>query len=117
MLYEMTGTVKLVQDLVTFPSGFTKRTFVLNPEGEKFPKDVAMSFTKERCSILDSVKPGERVKVTFGINGREWNGKYFVDLDAFKLEKMDESGSTEIEPDFPADVGVPVVDQSDDMPF
>lgn len=119
MLYEMTGTIKLINDMMSFPSGFTKRQFVLTSEDDRFPQDIAMAFTKDRCAILDNVKPGERVKVTFGLRGREWNGKYFVDVDALKLEKLDETGgSDESDSDFPVDNGVPVNDADDGaMPF
>ena len=92
MLYEMNGTIKLISDMQTFPSGFTKRQFVVTTEGDRYPQDIAMSFKKERCAVLDNFKAGERVKATFGLSGREWNGKYYVDIDAIKLESLDAAG-------------------------
>lgn len=114
MLYEMTGTIKVVKDVQTFASGFTKREFVLTREDERFNPDVALSFTKDRCALLDTVQPGERVKVSFAINCREYNGRYYTDLSALKLEKLDGATDSAAGSDFVADE-VPVDDGA--MPF
>jgi len=91
--YEMVGTVKVIFEPMTFPSGFTKREFVLTLEDD-YPQDIKYTCTKERCSILDHVAAGERVKVVFRIRGKEYKERYFVDLDAFKVEKLDGDGSS-----------------------
>lgn len=83
--YEMVGTVKVVMDEMTFPSGFSKREFVVTSEGDRFPQDIKFECLKERASLLDNVKAGQRVNVTFDIQGREYNGKYFVNLVAWKI--------------------------------
>lgn len=118
MLYEMTGTIKLINDMMSFPSGFTKRQFVITSEEDRFPQDIAMSFTKERCAILDNHKPGERVKVTFGLRGREWQGKYFVDIDAIKMESLD-AAAADGDAGMVSDVDIvdPAPGDLDDMPF
>ena len=117
MLYEMTGVVKVIGDIQTFASGFTKRELVITTDEERFPKDVAFAFTKDRCALLDTVTLGERLKITFGINGREYNGKYYVNLDGIKFEKIDVAGG-EGDGDMPVDVGVPLASAADDeMPF
>ena len=83
--YEMVGTVKVVMDEMTFPSGFSKREFVVTSEGDRFPQDIKFECLKDRASLLDNVKAGQRVNVTFDIQGREYNGKYFVNLVAWKI--------------------------------
>lgn len=119
MLYEMTGTIKLINEMMSFPSGFTKRQFVLTTEDDRFPQDIAMAVTKDRCALLDNFKPGERAKVTFGLRGREWQGKYFVDVDAIKIESLD-AGAAAGDGDggMVADVDIPPSSaELDDMPF
>lgn len=119
MLYEMNGTIKLINEMMSFPSGFTKRQFVVTSEEDRYPQDLAMSFTKERCALLDNFKPGERVKVTFGLRGREWNGKYFVDIDALKLESLDAAGGGQDGGGDAAAADIDIPPQLDDteMPF
>lgn len=118
MAYEFIGTVKIMKPKQTFASGFEKREIVVTSEGERFPQDVAFSFAKDRMALLDTVKEGDRVKITFDISGREYNGRHFVDLRGWKLEKPDAAATAG--GDAPAPEPVPVnpmdVDVGD-MPF
>jgi len=56
---------------------------------EEYPQDIKLTLTKERAKLLDVLKTGERVKVSFGIRGNEYNERYYVDLNAFKVEQLD----------------------------
>ena len=89
--YEMNGTVKRVMDQQTLAKGFTKRDFVLKTD-EDYPQEVPFECIKDRCSLLDGVKEGDRVNVSFNIRGREYNGRYFVNLQAWRIRKAEESG-------------------------
>ncbi len=93
--YEMSGKVEKIMEVQAFNSGFTKREFVLLVD-DRFPQHVKFQFVKEKCALLDNVKPGDEVKVTFSVNGREWQDKYFVDLQAFRLEKISEGREVEV---------------------
>ncbi len=123
--YDYTGVVEEVMPIQTFSSGFTKRDLIVGNDVDstsKYPNPVKFSFKKDNCSLLDSVKKGQRVKVHFVVDGRKWDGpkgiQYFVDLTALKLEVLNGDGSSTepvpepAEPDFPADAN-----DVDDMPF
>ena len=94
MSYEMTGTVKKVMDLMTFPSGFSTRVFVVETQGGIYPDLVCFSCLKDNTKLLDSVQAGDNVKATFAIRGREYQGRYFNDIVCFKLEKVNADGSS-----------------------
>ena len=114
--YEMTGTVKIIKDTMTFPSGFTKREFVITTEDERFPQPIQFSCLKDRTALLDNIKVGERVKVSFDIRGREYNERHFVDLTAFKIEPLDGAAGEEMPPeDVFADE--PPMGDGDSIPF
>ncbi len=83
--YDMEGTVKLIEELKTFPSGFSKREFVLTTEGDRFPQEIKFECVKDRTALLDKLSEGQKVKVSFDIQGREYNGRYFVNLNAWKI--------------------------------
>jgi len=87
MAYEMTGKIKKIFDQQDFPSGFYKREFVVTTD-EKFPQEVKLSCLKDKVAALDNFKEGDTVQVSFNVNGREWNEKYFVDLTAWKIEAV-----------------------------
>jgi hypothetical protein len=87
--YEMTGKVKVVMDEVTFPSGFNKREFVVTSEDDRYPQDIKFECVKERTAMLSNLKEGQRVKVSFDLRGNEYNGRYFVNLSAWRVEAGD----------------------------
>lgn len=89
MAYELTGTIKLIQEPQTFSSGFTKREVVVTVEEGKYPQDINLEFLQEKVGLLDTVAAGQKVKVAFDIRGREYNGRYFNNLVGWKLEPAD----------------------------
>jgi len=91
--YELVGIIKVINDEQTFPSGFSKREFVVTSE-EEYPQEIKFTLFKERAKLLDVMQVGERVKVSFGIRGNEYNERFYVDLNAFKVEQMDVDGSS-----------------------
>ena len=56
---------------------------------------MAFAFKKENAAKLDGVRSGQRVKVSFAVDGRKWTDpktgkvRYFVDLTALRLEVLD----------------------------
>jgi len=91
--FEMTGSIKVIFEVKAFPSGFTKREFVLTMEDD-YPQDIKFACVKDKCALLDRVAAGDRVKVRFGIRGNLYQERYFVDLQAFRIDKMDGDGSS-----------------------
>lgn len=85
--FEMEGTVKVINEVQTFASGFSKREFVIEVEDGKFPQMVKFECLKEKATLIDEYSIGDPVKVHFDIRGNEYNGRYFVNLNAWKLER------------------------------
>jgi hypothetical protein len=113
MSYELKGTVKVIQDAQTFGSGFTKREFVVtDASNDKYPQDINMELVQDKVSLLDEVNVGDEVNVTFDIRGREYNGRYFNNLQAWKLSVEGKASASPAEA--PADDGF---DDSDSIPF
>ncbi len=84
-MYEASGKIKLINDTQTFPSGFSKREFVVTTAHEKYPQDIKFVVMKDKCQMLDEYSEGQDVQVNFDIRGNEYNGKYYVDLNCWKL--------------------------------
>lgn len=85
-MYEASGKIKMIGDIQSFASGFTKREFVVTTAHDKYPQDIKFDLVKDKCAVLDSFKPGDDVQVSFDVRGREYNGKYYVDLACWKLQ-------------------------------
>lgn len=114
MAYELSGKIKLIQEPKTFDSGFTKREMVVVVEDGRYPQEINLEFVQDKVSLLDALKPGQEVTVSFDIRGREYNGRYFNNLQGWKVEVLgDSAGTTNDEPPFPepSDFG------EEDIPF
>ncbi len=86
MAYDLTGTIKLIQEAKTYGAkGFTKREFVVTVKEGKYPQDIAIECVQDKTSLLDGLKEGQTVTVTFEIRGREYNGRYFNNLQALHI--------------------------------
>lgn len=126
MAYEMKGTLVKIMDRQDFPSGFYKRDFVVRSE-EQYPQDVKFTLTKERVEMLDAFQEGQSVQVGFDIRGREYNGNYYVDLNAWKMSPADGAPSQAAPRDAQAPTSMPDVkpmpaqpmggDDESDLPF
>ena len=44
-----------------------------------------MDLPKDKCSILDSYKVGQEVTVDVNVRGSEYNGKFYVNLQGWKI--------------------------------
>lgn len=91
---EIEGSVKLVMDVQTFGSGFQKREFVLTTK-EQYPQDVKFELVKDRVDLIDPYKQGDNIKVHFNIRGNEYNGKYFVNLQAWRIESLSKTADSD----------------------
>ena len=115
MELKLNGKIKLISDLQSWDSGFTKREFVVTTN-EQYPQDVKLEFIKDKTSLLDGLGEGDEVEVSFNVRGNEYNGKYYVNLQAWKLNKSAGEVSANEEspsaPDFE-----PAGDDDDDLPF
>lgn len=85
MALEIDGKIKKILETQTFPSGFYKREFVLTTD-DRYPQDILFSCLKEKAEMLDSLMEGEEVTVSFDLKGREYNGRYYVDVNAWKID-------------------------------
>jgi len=95
MSYELEGILKEVFETKTFGKGFTKREFVITSSkgpDDRYPQHIKLTLIKDKVSLLDRFKPGQRLKIAFDIRGNESNGRYYVDLQAWKIEAGDGSG-------------------------
>ena len=114
------GKIHKIFDQETKGESFQVRDFVIETLGE-YPQLVKFQLVQDGCSLVDSFKEGEEVEVHFNLRGREWNGKYFTNLNAWRINKFDESTTekTSFEDVIKADgIGTAKEDDPfDDLPF
>lgn len=82
--YALTGTVKAIMEKQTFASGFEKQEFVVTTD-DQYPQYVKFEVVKDRIRNLEPITEGQRVTVKFNVRGNEYNGKYYVNLQAWYI--------------------------------
>lgn len=85
MALDITGKLHKVFETEQKTESFKAREFVVETAGE-YPQFVKFQLTQDRCAIIDKYKEGDDLKVHFDLRGREWQGKYFTNLNAWKVE-------------------------------
>ena len=88
---EIQGRIKTIFATETVgQNGFQKRDLVITTE-EQYPNDIIIQFTHSKCALLDTLQVGQKVKVHFYLQGREWTNpqgevKYFNTVLGWKIE-------------------------------
>ena len=114
---ELEGKVERVMPVTTGSTarGSWSRQELIVETGGDYPKKVCVSFWGDKAAPLATLKPGEMVKVSFDPESREYNGRWYTDLRAWKIERSAAAPDVPL----PAATDEPF-DQSagfDDMPF
>lgn len=73
-------------------ANFTKREFIMKVPGA-YVQHVKFQLVQDRTVLLDQFTPGEEIVVHFDLRGREYNGNWFTNLQAWKIEPSE--GPTE----------------------
>lgn len=82
---ELKGELIKKMETQTFDSGFSKREFVLKTTNGEYSEEIKMELYKDKTTLLDKFELGSKINVSFNIRGKEYDGKYFVNLNAWKI--------------------------------
>lgn len=85
MSFETEGTLHKVFDTESKTASFQAREFVIKHDGN-YPQFIKFQLTQDRCDLINNFKEGDMIKVSFDLRGREWNDKYFTNLNAWRIE-------------------------------
>ena len=111
---ELNGSVHLIGQTETVGNnGFTKRQLVI-ATSEQYVQYIPIDFVKDKTSVLDNFKAGDNVTVSINVRGSEYNGKYYVNLQGWKINKS----ANDVAVNEPVFETTAVINQvEDDLPF
>lgn len=89
-----------------------KQEFILET-GDTYPKKVCIAVWGDKID-LNSFKPGEAVTVSFDVESREFNGRWYTDVKAWKVVKQGSAGAPA---SGPIDAPPSYEGGDDDLPF
>lgn len=96
---------------------WSKREFVIETD-EQFPRKVCFTLFGDKTTLINNLAVGEVVDVSFNIESREYNGKWFHNINAWKIDKQAENQSASGVPEYSIDDIPPEADENGgDLPF
>ena len=100
VMLNVKGKLKVKGDEVQVSDKFRKREFVVTIDASSaYPQHVQFQLVQDKCGLIEGFGIGEEISVSFNLRGREWTKdnqvKYFNSLDAWKIERLGNSGHAE----------------------
>lgn len=93
-----------------------KQDFILNQEGT-YPKKVCISLWGDKID-QSSIQEGEDLKVAVNIESREYNGRWYTDVKAWKIDRVtDQIGTNDDFPPIDDGFATPSDGEDDILPF
>lgn len=122
MSFEIEGKLIKKYETENKSGSFQAREFVIEIESGNYPQFVKFQLVQDRCSLIDDYQEGQGIKVHFDLRGREWQGKYFTNLNAWRIERPAAAAANSMPPtgndSFPSASDEPNnMGDVDDLPF
>lgn len=89
MALEIEGTLRqklAVQSGTSARGAWSKQEFILEyPDGNFTAQVCFTAFGTEKVAELDKYNPGDKIKVSFNLRSREFNGRWYTDLQIWRI--------------------------------
>lgn len=120
MSYQINGKLVKKMDIESKTPSFQTREFVIVTQ-EQYPQYIKFQLVQDRCNAIDRFNENDELSISFDLRGREWQGKYFTNLQAWKVEPAENKGDLAgqelvADPESPDPFNVPS-ESFDDLPF
>ncbi len=73
-------------------NSWSKQEFVIETE-EQFPKKVCFTLFGDKVSLLNGLSNGSQIDVSFNLESREFNGKWYSNINAWKINPVTSQAS------------------------
>ena len=134
MALELEGTLRQklgVQQGTSARGQWAKQEFILEyPDGNYTSQACFTAFGQDKVADLDKYQVGDRIKVSFNLKSREYNGRWYTDVSVWRIAPAGEAATAPVRPAAPVsappvgDIPAPTLDdmtaesaEADDLPF
>lgn len=118
---EISGKIKAINPEQQVSASFRKREMVVTTD-EQYPQHIMIEFTQDKCDLLNNYRPGDSVKVSINLRGREWvnpqgETRYFNSIQGWRIEGMGTQNEQPPQAGLNTYSPAPDEDEPDDLPF
>jgi len=124
MSFEIVGKLHKKFDTENKTATFQAREFVIEADDGRYPQMIKFQLIQDKCEEIDKFNEGDNIRVHFNLRGREWQGKYFTNLNAWRIEATTTNATAPAPAtagDFPTLDDAPATNTTasaeDDLPF
>ena len=124
MSFKTTGKVLQILPEIKGTSArgeWKKQDFVIETAEEQYPKKICFTLFNDKNGTFDRIKPNMEVEVSFSIESREYNDKWFSNINAFRVDLVQSGGGSGNTPPPFSQSDIPPLgsdqDEKDDLPF
>lgn len=97
---------------------WSKQEFVIETTEDQYPKKVCFTLFGDKVSLIQGLAVGQEVEVSFNMESREYNGRWFHNINAWKIESAANNNAPEPPPEFRMeDIPPEPTDSGNDLPF
>lgn len=86
---EIQGKIIVLNDTETIGAKEFKKRLVVVQTDEKYPQTIPVEFTQENTEKLNNFQIGDFVEIGINLRGSEWQGKYYANINGWKISKVD----------------------------
>jgi hypothetical protein len=73
---------------------WSKQEFIFEYQEGNYPSQVCMNvWGEEKVKDLEKYQVGDKVKISFNLSSREYNGRWYTDVRAWRIEPAGSTGS------------------------
>lgn len=89
MSFTVKGKLEKILDEVTGTSTrgeWKKREFVITTQDEQYAKTICFTLFNDKVSLIEGFQPGTELEVAFNLESREYQGRYFHNVNAWRIQ-------------------------------
>lgn len=98
---KLTKVLALEQGTSKAGKEWVKRSFVIDTGDQYNPELCIETFGEEKVKMLSNVAEGDQVEVSINLSSREYKGRYYTQVSAWKIEVMASTDAQPVEEDLP----------------
>lgn len=99
MSLEIQGKLHEVFATQQITEKFKKREFIVDMDDNGYQQYIKFQLNQDKCTLIDSFKKGEEIKVSFNLSGRAFTSKtgdqgYITNIIAWKIQSLGNAANT-----------------------